>query len=290
MHGFRPDTDGAKRRCLTLHHAAQLTRTTSWRLYTPEQAHIAQIMTQACVKKNNKKKKHTCISRPTSLITCGTQYALPRLSQGNDCMHGTQGEELQYLTALMMQSEHWGWPQAAASFAQAAMHRVKLVYSPDNAPQSEEDRADWTRQRHNQESMFCANLFVYALEGGRYEVRPTLACCHNTQGANEIALCCVLDVFCITSMLATCQRTVIADADKYQPFTSVCLPKLWCHLTASLAAFVKCIAALPSGIHSVFMYSLAETCHLCVQHACSCLLLQNGSTNGPATTTAPVPP
>lgn len=90
-------------------------------------------------------------------------------------LHTLQGEELQYLTALMMQSEHWGWPQAAASFAQAAMHQVKRVYSPHNAPPSDEDRAEWTRQRHNQESMFCANLFVYALEGGRYEVGAVLA-------------------------------------------------------------------------------------------------------------------
>ncbi len=83
-----------------------------------------------------------------------------------------QGEELQYLTALMMQSEHWGWPQAAASFAQAAMRQIKVVYIQDNAPESDADRADWTAQRQNQESMFCANLFVYALEGEQYQVRP----------------------------------------------------------------------------------------------------------------------
>ncbi len=83
-----------------------------------------------------------------------------------------QGEELQYLTALMMQSEHWGWPQAAASFAQAAMRQIEVVYSQDNAPESDADRADWTAQRQNKESMFCANLFVYALEGGQYQVRP----------------------------------------------------------------------------------------------------------------------
>ncbi|KAL0039516.1 hypothetical protein WJX77_000424 [Trebouxia sp. C0004] len=82
---------------------------------------------------------------------------------------GPQGEELQYLTALMMQSEHWGWPQAAASFAQAAMRQIEVVYSQDNAPESDADRADWTAQRQNQESMFCANLFVYALEGGQYQ-------------------------------------------------------------------------------------------------------------------------
>ena len=81
---------------------------------------------------------------------------------------------MQYLTALMMQSEHWGWLQAAASFAQAAMRQIEVVYSQDNAPESDADRADWTAQRHNQESMFCANLFVYALQGGQYQVRPVL--------------------------------------------------------------------------------------------------------------------
>ncbi len=87
-------------------------------------------------------------------------------------MYELQGEELQYLTALMMQSEHWGWPQAAASFAQAAMRQIEVVYSQSNAPESDADRANWTAQRQNQESMFCANLFVYALEGGQYQVRP----------------------------------------------------------------------------------------------------------------------
>ena len=89
-------------------------------------------------------------------------------------LYELQGQELQYLTALMMQSEHWGWLQAAASFAQAAMRQIEVVYSQDNAPESDADRADWTAQRHNQESMFCANLFVYALQGGQYQVRPVL--------------------------------------------------------------------------------------------------------------------
>ncbi|KAL0045451.1 hypothetical protein WJX82_006982 [Trebouxia sp. C0006] len=88
---------------------------------------------------------------------------------GSSDRPGPQGEELQYLTALMMQSEHWGWPQAAASFAQAAMHQIEVVYIQDNAPESDADRADWTAQRQNQESMFCANLFVYALEGEQYQ-------------------------------------------------------------------------------------------------------------------------
>ena len=106
-------------------------------------------------------------------------------------IHELQGEELQYLTALMMQSEHWGWPQAAASFAQAAMRQMEVVYSQDNAPESDADRANWMAQRQNQESMFCANLFVYALEGGQYQVTPVIW--HALGGDTQLeALGCVL--------------------------------------------------------------------------------------------------
>ncbi len=76
----------------------------------------------------------------------------------------------------MLQSEHWGWPQAAASFAQAAMRQIEVVYAESNAPQSDEDKAHWTRQRHSRESMLCTNLFVYALEAGQYEVTPAQSC------------------------------------------------------------------------------------------------------------------
>ena len=121
-----------------------------------------------------------------------------------------QGEELQYFEALMLQSEHWGWPQAAASFAQAAMRQVEVVYAQANAPQSDQDRVDWTRQRHSRESMLCTNLFVYALEAGQYEVRllgslawphPSCAmqvcCCgmlyrkllHNSRNMSLLLLC-----------------------------------------------------------------------------------------------------
>ena len=89
----------------------------------------------------------------------------------------------------MLQSEHWGWPQAAASFAQAAMRQVEVVYAQANAPQSDQDRVDWTRQRHSRESMLCTNLFVYALEAGQYEVRllGSLAWRHPSCG---MQVCC----------------------------------------------------------------------------------------------------
>jgi len=90
----------------------------------------------------------------------------------------------------MMQSEHWGWLQAAASFAQAAMRQIEVVYSQDNAPESDADRADWTAQRQNQESMFCANLFVYALEGGPVPGKTCfLACSERTHAAGSFGLC-----------------------------------------------------------------------------------------------------
>ena len=83
-----------------------------------------------------------------------------------------QEQELQYFEALMLQSEHWGWPQAAASFAQAALRHLHAVYSDANAPHLQQDKAAWDVQRHSRESMLYTNLFVYALEAGMYEVRP----------------------------------------------------------------------------------------------------------------------
>lgn len=81
-----------------------------------------------------------------------------------------QEEELQYFEAWMMQCEQWGQPQAAAHFAQAALHEVQKVYATQNAPLAEQDQARWTAQRHRREDRLCANLFVYALDAGRYAV------------------------------------------------------------------------------------------------------------------------
>ena len=83
---------------------------------------------------------------------------------------------MQYFEALMLQSEHWGWPQAAASFAQAALRHLQAVYAEASAPSSVEDKAAWTAQRHSRENMLYSNLFVYALEAGKYEVGRLLAC------------------------------------------------------------------------------------------------------------------
>ena len=77
----------------------------------------------------------------------------------------------------MLQSEHWGWPEAAASFAQAALRHLHAVYDDANAPQSQQDTTAWAVQRHSRESMLYTNLFVYALEAGQYEVRIVQTVC-----------------------------------------------------------------------------------------------------------------
>lgn len=82
-----------------------------------------------------------------------------------------QAAQLQYYEALMLQSEKWGWPQAAASFAQAAMRHIQVAYPTSDTPVSGQDRAVWEAQRHERESKLCTNLFVYALEAGHCEVR-----------------------------------------------------------------------------------------------------------------------
>lgn len=92
-----------------------------------------------------------------------------------------QAAQLQYFEALMLQSEKWGWPQAALSFAQAAMRHIQVAYPNNDSHGSDQDRAAQVAERHERESKLCANLFVYALEAGHYEVRP------NTQ--NSYAWC-----------------------------------------------------------------------------------------------------
>ena len=84
-----------------------------------------------------------------------------------------QAAQLQYFEALMLQSEKWGWPQAAASFAQAAMRHIQVAYPTTDSPGPDQDRALWAAERHERESKLCTNLFVYALEAGHYEVRTT---------------------------------------------------------------------------------------------------------------------
>ena len=85
-------------------------------------------------------------------------------------MLGLQAAQLQYFEALMLQSEKWGWPQAAASFAQAAMRQIQVVYADSNDPLSDEEKAAWVAERHQRESKLCTNLFVYALQAGQFEV------------------------------------------------------------------------------------------------------------------------
>lgn len=82
-----------------------------------------------------------------------------------------QAAQLQYYEALMLQSETWGWPQAAASFAQAAMRQIEVVYTHTDSPLSDQDRAAWVAERQERQSKLCTNLFVYALEAGQFEVR-----------------------------------------------------------------------------------------------------------------------
>lgn len=82
-----------------------------------------------------------------------------------------QAAQLQYFEALMLQSEKWGWPQAAASFAQAAMRHIQVAYPNNDSHLPDQDRATQLAERHERESKLCTNLFVYALEAGHYEVR-----------------------------------------------------------------------------------------------------------------------
>ena len=81
-----------------------------------------------------------------------------------------QGAELRYFEALMLQSEKWGWPQAASRFAQAALRQLEVVYADSNAPLLDQDTASRTTERREKGSKLCTNLFVYALEAGHYEV------------------------------------------------------------------------------------------------------------------------
>ena len=81
-----------------------------------------------------------------------------------------QEEELQYFETLMLQCEQWGQPQAAALFAQAALHELEKVKADQPAPPAEQDPAQWTAQRHRREDRLWANLFVYALDAGHYAV------------------------------------------------------------------------------------------------------------------------
>lgn len=83
---------------------------------------------------------------------------------------GVQAAQLQYFEALMLQSEKWGWPQAATSFAQAAMHQIEVVYGDSSGPLSDHDKAAWVAERHKRQSKLCTNLFVYALQAGQFEV------------------------------------------------------------------------------------------------------------------------
>lgn len=83
---------------------------------------------------------------------------------------GVQAAQLQYFEALMLQSEKWGWPQAATSFAQAAMQQIEVVYGNSSGPLSEQDKAAWAAERHERQSKLCTNLFVYALQAGQFEV------------------------------------------------------------------------------------------------------------------------
>ena len=96
-----------------------------------------------------------------------------------------QAAQLQYYEALMLQSEKWGWPQAAASFAQAAMRHIQVAYPNSDSPVSDQDRAVWAAQCHERESKLCTNLFVYALEAGHYEVRTTTLCLVDSYSASN---------------------------------------------------------------------------------------------------------
>lgn len=107
--------------------------------------------------------------RPGSPVHCLRRKATPRLTAYLDL----QAEELQYFEALMLQCEQWGQPQAAAQFAQAALHEVEKVYADQNAPLEEDRRALWVVQRHRREDRLCANLFVYALDAGHYAASPS---------------------------------------------------------------------------------------------------------------------
>ena len=84
--------------------------------------------------------------------------------------HAVQEEELQYFEALMLQCEQWGQPQAAALFAQAALHELEKVKADQPAPLAEQDQEQWIMQRHRREERLWANLFVYALDAGHYAV------------------------------------------------------------------------------------------------------------------------
>lgn len=81
-----------------------------------------------------------------------------------------QEEELQYFEALMLQCEQWGHPQAAAQFAQAALHEVEKVYADHNAPMAQQGRQQWLALRLQREDRLCTHLFVYALDAGQYSV------------------------------------------------------------------------------------------------------------------------
>lgn len=82
----------------------------------------------------------------------------------------------------MLQSEKWGWPQAATSFAQAAMRQTEVVYADSNSPLSDQEKTAWVAERHERRSKLCTNLFVYALGAGRFEVRAVATNLHLVNG------------------------------------------------------------------------------------------------------------
>ncbi|KAL3143305.1 hypothetical protein ABBQ38_002146 [Trebouxia sp. C0009 RCD-2024] len=108
---------------------------------------------------------------------------------------GSQAAQLQYFEALMLQSEKWGWPQAATSFAQAAMHQIEVVYGDSSGPLSDHDKAAWVAERHKRQSKLCTNLFVYALQAGQFEDA------YNAVQANPVAASALGNLLCLVNAL-----------------------------------------------------------------------------------------
>lgn len=81
-----------------------------------------------------------------------------------------QAERLQYYEALMLVCERLGCPEGAARFAQAAVRQVDVAYSPGGGQTTATDA-----NRAAREGRLWANLFVYSLDAGRYEVRGSLS-------------------------------------------------------------------------------------------------------------------
>jgi hypothetical protein len=76
-----------------------------------------------------------------------------------------QADRLQYYEALMLVCERLGCPEGAARFAQAAVRQVDIAYSGDNPT---DDRASSVRAAR--EARLWANLFIFSLDAGNYEV------------------------------------------------------------------------------------------------------------------------